>query len=108
MADLTTIKRVLGLTDTSKDEVLTSLYANIEGAVMTYIGEDLVPVGLKWIVDEATVMRFNRLGSEHLKSENIDVIGQTYIEDVLSVYKPYLDAYISRNSTTSSKKLKMI
>lgn len=108
MADLTKIKVILGLTDNSKDVLLNELYSNVGNAVALYIGEQQTPLELSWIVAEATVVRFNKLGSEHLKQENIDVIGQTYIEDVLSVYKPYLDAYISRNSTTSPKRLKMI
>lgn len=108
MADLTKVKVILGITDNSKDAILNELYSNVGNAVALYIGQPSTPTDLAWIVAEATVARYNRLGSEGLKSENIDVIGLTYIEDVLSVYKPYLDAYVSRNSTTSPKRLKML
>lgn len=106
--NLAEIKTILGLSDTSKDELITKLYNNVEGAILIYIGKSTLPTELNFIAIEATVIRYNRLGSEGLTQESIDVVSQTFTEDILDTYKPYLDVYISRNSETSPKRLRMI
>ncbi|WP_026565889.1 phage head-tail connector protein, partial [Bacillus sp. UNC41MFS5] len=107
MADITIIKTILGLSDTSKDVILNALYTNIESAVKLYINSDTAPAELVWVINEATIARYNRVGSEGLTQENIDVIGLTYQADVLDVYKPYLDAYIVKVGTSNSPRLRM-
>jgi hypothetical protein len=108
VADLTIIKTILGLSDTSKDVILNALYTNVESAVKLYINSDTVPAELVWVVNEATISRYNRVGSEGLSQENIDVIGLTYQADVLDVYKPYLDAYVVKSNTSNSPRLRML
>ena len=89
---LSRVKLIMNITDTSRDAVISELLNNITGAVLLYCGAEELPTALEFVVVEATVSRMNRLGSEGLKSENIDVIGLNYIEDTLSPYVPYLDS----------------
>lgn len=95
------IKTILNLTSNDKDAILTEFIGNFTSAVNLYCGTESLPVQLDFVVVESTIARYNRLGSEGLKSENIDVIGLTYIEDILSPYTPYMDAY--KKSVTKVK-----
>jgi hypothetical protein len=98
---LTRVKTILGVQD--KDELLTGLIQNQMEALMLLIGENVVPGALAYIVVETVIARYNRLGSEGLKSENIDVIGQTFIENLLGPYQTQIDGYIKTKNKTTSK-----
>ena len=91
------IKLLLGIadTDTTKDALITELYGNITQAVLTYCELSTLPTELQFVVIEASVARYNRLGSEGLRSETVDVVRQDFISEVLSPYMSYLDTYKS-------------
>ncbi len=100
------IKLVLGITDSLKDNLLFKLKSFGELAVCRYIGAPAysLPSELEWIVEEYTVIRYQRLGSEGLKGEQIDgAMNLSYQEDILSSYYPFLDAYKEQTRTNHNK-----
>lgn len=94
---LTRVKNIMDIKNQEKDIILGELIEVMTNAVNLYCGAETLPIQLEFVVVEATIARYNRLGSEGLKSENIDVIGLSYIEDILEPYKPYMDAYKQTN-----------
>ncbi|MCA1025782.1 phage head-tail connector protein [Cytobacillus kochii] len=106
------IKLALGLNDDSKDILLSRIHANVERAVCLYlnISTNVTPQELEWIVEECTIIRYNRVGSEGIVQESIDSLSMTYQADFLKEYYPYLDAYKSRNMPAEQNKnrLRMI
>lgn len=98
---LTRVKTILGVQD--KDELLMGLIQNQMEALMLLVGENIVPDALAYIVVETVIARYNRLGSEGLKSETIDVIGQTFIEDLFASYQGTIDSYKKASSKITSK-----
>lgn len=108
---LNRIKAIIGVSDDSKDVVLNELLINQTQSILVYIGVALLPIELEFIVIDTTIARFNRLGSEGLKSENIDVIGMSFQEDLLEPYISLLDKYIQSNATagnTNKPKIRML
>lgn len=103
---INTVKLILGLEDNEKDNLLLSIINIQTNALLTKINEPLLPPQLEFIVIETSIVRFNRLGSEGLKSENIDVISQTFIEDVFEPYLSYISNY--KSSLKSPSKLRMM
>jgi hypothetical protein len=91
------VKLIMAISNPDKDALINEIIGNFTNAVNLYCGTDTLPTQLEYVVVEATISRMNRIGSEGLKSENIDVIGLTYIEDILEPYKPYMDAYKQSN-----------
>lgn len=87
------VKLILALSDTSKDLILEEFISTFTQAVNLYCRTVTLPIQLEFVVVECTIARYNRLGSEGLKSENIDVIGLTYQEEIIAPYKPFMDAY---------------
>ena len=93
----------MAITSNEKDAIINEFISNFTNAVNLYCGTETLPKQLEFIVVESTIARMNRVGSEGLKSENIDVIGLSYIEDILEPYQPYMDAY-----KQSSKKVRFL
>ena len=85
MTLLTTVKTLLGVTD--QDSVLNAIVGLNTKALLNRIGVKEMPMELEYIVIETSIARFNRLGSEGLASEGIDVIRQTFTEDIFSPYE---------------------
>lgn len=90
---LNKVKVLLGLTDSSQDDVLGQIIEDMTNLVLLYINEEELPTKLESVVRDMSIMRFNRLGSEGLKSMGIDVISNSYIEDYLAPHKGTLDTY---------------
>lgn len=99
MEIIETIKLLLGVDDT-KDDMLIEIINLTSSKILSYIKESSVPKTLNWIVIEMAIKRYNRIGSEGMKSENVDGSSVTYEEDELLNYYPYLDEY---NSTHKKK-----
>lgn len=65
------IKILLGITDEMQDDVINLIIENVEGHLTYLLGKE-VPLNLQFIVTEISVMRFNKLGSEGMKSELVE------------------------------------
>lgn len=88
------IKLLTGADDNSWELLETIVYL-VESKVLNRIGELEVPKKLEFIVIELSVARFNRIGSEGLKSESVDGAVQTY-ENELEAYEPIFAEYMAR------------
>ena len=71
------IKTVLGIKDTLQDDVLGIIIENVERQLLrklTRVNESIeeIPDELNYITEEIVVRRFNRLGSEGMKSESVE------------------------------------
>lgn len=90
------IKRILGIDN--QDELISEIIEVIQDRIKIYIEAESIPEALGWIVVEASVARFNRIGSEGMSSETVDGNSVSYKDDELSQYKIYLDKYVAEHS----------
>lgn len=93
------LKILLEIDHDREDERLTVLTQNICQGIMMRVEEEFIPPELEWVLIEATVMRYNRLGSEGYTTEKIDIISTTYIEDILNHFQPYFTLYLNSQRT---------
>ena len=71
------------------------IYNNIAERLLHRIKDTEIPIELEYIVDEATIRRFNRIGSEGMKSESVEGHSVTYIDgDELAPYESVIAAYL--------------
>ena len=71
------------------------IYNNIAERLLHRIKDTEIPAELEYIVDEATIRRFNRIGSEGMKSESVEGHSVTYLdEDELAPYESVIVAYL--------------
>lgn len=89
--------------DSSRDELLTLLYMQAEARlrdVITHIQKSYnmqpdndIPSNFKWIIDEITIKRFNRLGSEGFSSESINGHSVNFDSDDFADYREEIAAF---------------
>ena len=81
------------------------IYNNIAERLLHRIKDTEIPVELEYIVDEATIRRFNRIGSEGMKSESVEGHSVTYIdEDELAPYESAIVAYLEEQEPEPPRK----
>lgn len=83
------IKKLLGINDNLQDEVLEIIIENVEGHLTYLLGKE-VPLNLQFIITEISVMRYNRLGAEGMKSELVEG-HRTDFHDPEKDFRPFLD-----------------
>lgn len=92
--DLANIKILLGKKeDDSEDDVLAILLTHSVHLINAYLGVTELPHTLEFIAEQITVKKYNKLGSEGIVTEKLDVISNTYSVDDLEEYKSILDMY---------------
>lgn len=92
------IKRILELDD--KNDLLNEFIAMYSQAICLKVNAEELPKSLEWILIEAVIARYNKLGSEGMKSEKIDIVTMNFHDEVLDQYQKYFDEYKRQNSDT--------
>lgn len=87
------IKTLLGIKDTLQDDVLDIIIENVSKHLKAMIGKE-IPEDLNFIVEEITIRRFNRLGTEGMKSESVEGHSITFY-DLKGEFVPYHDIITS-------------
>lgn len=105
---LDNIKILLGLEDDEKDEVLTILLTNAISTLCVYLGVQQLPQELNFVAEQLAVIKFNKLGSEGISTEKIDVLSTTYQQDELASFKAILDNYKANNNLATTKRVKFL
>lgn len=82
----------------NQDELLTEIINLTKEKILSRINEDTIPSKLEWILIEASVKRFNKIGSEGIISENVEGSQVSYGGDV-EEYETYFKDYVeSKNN----------
>lgn len=85
------------------------IYDSIAKRLLHRIKNAKIPIELEYIVDEATIRRFNRIGSEGMKSESVEGHSVTYIdEDELAPYESAIVAYLEAQEPEPPRKLGVV
>lgn len=87
------IKTILGIEDSLQDEVITIIMENVSSHLKVMLGKE-IPDDLNFIVEEITIRRFNRLGTEGMKSESVEGHSITFY-DLKDEFVPYSDIIAS-------------
>ena len=105
---LDNIKILLGLEDGSQDEILTILLLNAISTINVYLGVAELPQELNFVAEQLAVIKFNKLGSEGIQTEKIDVLSTTYQADELASFKTILESYKANNNLATTKRIKFL
>jgi|SRR5690606_20333308 len=81
------IKTLLGIEDTLQDDVLNIIIENVSAHLKALLGKD-VPSELEFIVTEISIRRYNRIGTEGMKSESVEGHNITFY-DLKDEFVPY-------------------
>ena len=90
------VKTLLGVDNRQVDTIYfmteKRLLGRLKGAIPSVV---TIPESLEHIVDEVTIIRFNRIGSEGMATESEEGHSATYIEDDFKPFKSDIDSYIA-------------
>lgn len=100
------IKTLLGIEDSLQDAVLSIIIDNVSSHLRALLGKE-IPEELNYIVEEITVRRFNRLGTEGMKSEAVEGHSVTFydLKDEFVPYEDVINAHKADNGVTGRGKV---
>ena len=92
-ATLARLKRRLGIADTNQDELLNDLLTDTEEEFKLLTGASNVDEKYSFIIRSVVLKRYNRKGSEGMKSESVDGYSVSYdsTTDDFAEFKSYID-----------------
>ena len=92
---LETIKQLLGLSGTGKDDLLSAVISLTESRLKVLLGgAATIPDSLSYIVTEVSIRRFNRIGSEGLQSHSVEGETMTWPDDDFAPFDDDIQAYL--------------
>lgn len=94
------IKTVLGIKDTLQDDILDILISNVSGNLLGKLKKvdksiTTIPSELNYVIEEITIRRYNRIGTEGMKSESVEGhrIDFYELEKDFTPYEDIIDDY---------------
>ncbi|WP_368305109.1 phage head-tail connector protein [Listeria monocytogenes] len=87
------VKTRLSILDGSKDTILEDIIQSVTDNIAIRAGVLSFPAILNSIAVDVCIAYYNRLGSEGLQSESIDVISSNFIIDLLEPYDKQIDEF---------------
>lgn len=83
LANLGEIKELLGINDNLQDKPLQTIIAMATRRLLNrlYGSPEAVPQELNYIITEVSIARYNRLGSEHMKSDSDEGHSMTWYDN---------------------------
>lgn len=101
------VRTLIGLSEVT--EQIIEVVNTSTSIIKSYCNiQDDIPEELKWVVVEVAIARYNRIGSEGIKSESVDGVSSSYETDFLTPYKGFLDNYNMIHSSNTLPKVKML
>lgn len=104
------IKTVLNIQDTLQDAVLDVLIKNVRSLLLGKLRKvnksiKTIPDELEYIIEEITLRRFNRIGSEGMKSESVEghKIDFYDLDKELDPYMDIIEDYTDEEETSTKR-----
>lgn len=105
------IKKILDIQDNRQDDVLDILISNVSAHLkgrLKRINKTIteIPDELNYIIEEIVIRRYNRIGSEGMKSESVEghKIDFYDLKDEFVPYQEIIDDYADVAEDNSSKR----
>lgn len=91
------VKTLLGLSDDSQDALLMSVIELTSARLASLLGVKEVPEEMQYIAIEASIRRFNRIGSEDMSSHNVEGESISYKDNDFADFMDDIQDWRSRN-----------
>ena len=105
---LKNVKILLGLTDSANDALLKLLLQFATARLTNMLGGIEPPESMEHIIVEATVKRFNRIGSEGLSAHSVEGESLTFADDDFAEFADEIAVYLAQQSGTARGKVRFL
>ena len=97
------LKRRLGISDTTQDDLLNDLLEDARSYFIAITGASTVETRYEFIINDVTAKLYNRKGSEGMESESVDGYSTSYAQDLFSDYVGILERDFGLNDEYRQK-----
>ena len=105
---LNELKLMLGITDASLDEKLKLIISSATARLKLLLGGIDPPESLNYIVREVSIIRFNKIGSEGMKSQTVEGESMTFEENDFSGFMDDIQAYLDSRKDAARGKVRFL
>lgn len=103
------IKRLLGITGDDRDGLIYTITDSVEARLKVLLGSvEEIPECLEYIVDEVSVIRFNRIGSEGMSSHSVEGESVSYSDNDFAGFADEIKAFLDTQQSTSRGRLRFL
>lgn len=91
MADISKIKRRLGINDDLQDALIQDLIEDSESMFKIITGETAIEDKYAYMIESVVYKLYNRKGSEGMDSESVDGYSVKYAASLFDEFMPFLE-----------------
>lgn len=102
------IKILLGITGNEIDDKLETIQRAVDSRLRVLLGADEAPEELEYIVNEVTVIRYNRIGSEGMASHSVEGESIAYSDNDFAGFMTDIDAWQSAQASAKRGKVRFL
>lgn len=100
---LDNLKLMLGIADTSQDKRLLWIISATTARLKMLLGDVDPPESMDYIIEEVSIARFNRIGSEGMSSQSVEGESINFNNNDFEAYMDEIQAFIDKQSVTEKK-----
>ena len=105
---LNELKLLLGIADESQDEKLSLIISTATARLKVLLGGLEPPESLKYIVREVSVIRFNKIGSEGMKSQTVEGESMTFDDNDFVGFMDEIQAFLDTQVETKRGRVRFL
>jgi len=105
---LNDLKKMLGITDTSKDDTLSLIVSMATARLKRLIGDIDPPDSMRDIIIEVSIARYNRIGSEGLSSHTVDGESMAFSDNDFAPYADDIQAFLDAQNSGKKGRVRFL
>lgn len=105
---LNELKLLLGIEGESLDEKLKLIIATATARLKVLLGGIEPPDSLEYIIREVSIIRFNKIGSEGMKSQTVEGESMTFDDNDFSGFMDEIQAYLESQKESARGRVRFL
>ena len=105
---LNELKLLLGIADDSLDEKLKLIIATATARLKVLLGGMEPPESLDYIIREVSIIRFNKIGSEGMKSQTVEGESMTFDEGDFNGFMDEIQAFLDTQKESKRGRVRFL
>lgn len=105
---LNELKLLLGILDDSQDEKLKLIISTATARLRMLLGGLEPPESLEYIIREVSIIRFNKIGSEGMKSQTVEGESMAFDENDFSGFMDEIQAFLDTQKDSVRGKVRFL
>ena len=105
---LNELKLLLGIVGDSLDEKLKLIISTATARLKVLLGGIEPPESLEYIIREVSIIRFNKIGSEGMKSQTVEGESMTFDDNDFSGFMDEIQTYLDTQKESAGGRVRFL